>query len=286
MAGNIVEKIKIDSECQLLATAAGSSVSKLYDMRDYDEAMFYVSAGSTGTTISTHHSVDISLVESTAATAAGTTLIGGKATICILTSLTTSIPVAAGCNMMVFQSGSAASDTGATTGDSFRFGLGTNIMTFNFSSVGTAIAPSGATNSATLGHFGSGSAVNVTANTGGTALIDNLRTALESTKFTCGGPNVFRFSTPDTSTLKIQVQNSELGPIFYASGVAETRFRAFAQGAAGIIPVRADELTSSANKRFIGVQWSTTNQPIPMSVTCIRTKGRYMPTVQVGRVST
>jgi hypothetical protein len=195
--------------------------------------------------------------------------------------------VAAGCNSMLFMSGSAASATAATTGDPFRIGLGTNVITLTYTSIVTAIDPASTLNTATSGRFGCTlTGVASTADTGGTALIDSIRTALSSTKYVCGGPNMFRFTTPDTGTLKIDAANSEKGPIFYSSTVIATRFHAHLQGMAAQIPVRAEQLTSTAGKKFIGMRWGTCAQIFPMAVVCIRSKGRYMPSTFCGITST
>jgi hypothetical protein len=86
--------------------------------------------------------------------------------------------------------------------------------------------------------------------------------------------------------LRIEAQNSEKGPIFYSSTVASTRFKVFLQAAAAQIPVRADQLTSTLGKRMIGVRWGTCAQQFPLSVVCVRSGGRYMPSPFVGVTST
>lgn len=285
MPGRIIESLKIDTESLVGSTVAGSSVSKLYSMEHYDDAMLVFSMGlaSPGASIATASSVVVSLVESSAATSAGTTLIGGKATIAIGSSVNTAITTAAGCQGIILQSGSAASATAATTGDSFQFGLGTNVVTFTFSSEATMTSPTAGNMAATVAYFGSSIAAS-TANTGGTALIDSIRTALQSTILCCGGPNVYRFTTPDTASLRIDVANAT-EPIVYNNTMATTRMIGQCAAAAVAIPVRSDQLTSTANKKLIGLRWTTLAQALGVNVTCIRSKGRYIPSGFVGRLS-
>jgi hypothetical protein len=284
--GRFVEQLRVDTESEVGATVAGSSASRLYDMTNYDQAMFVFSMGlgTTNACIATCSSVVVDLVESSAASVAGTTLIGGKATIAIGTSLTTSIPLTAGCQAMILMSGSAASDTAATTGDSFRFGTGTNVVTFTFSSEASMINPTAANQTSTQAYFGSGSAVNATAAGGGTLLVDSIIANLKSDVLCCGGPNVFKFSTGGTHTIRIEAVNSD-APIFYNNTMATTRLVGWCAAAAVTIPVRADQLTATANKKLVGLRWTTLAQAIGVNVTCIRGPGRYQPSGFVGRQS-
>lgn len=282
---SVLDKIRIDSEAHPGATVAGSSVSRLYDMSGYDEALFVVAMGPavTNSSIATCSSVVLNLVESSASTVAGTTLIGGKATIAIGSSDNTAITTAAGCQAIIIQSGSAASATAATTGDSFQFGIGTAVVTFTFSSEATMTDPAYGNAAGTVAYFGSSVAPS-TDNTGGTALIDSIRTSLLSPLIACGGPNVFKFSTPDTGSIMIEAANAT-APIVYNNTMATTRMIGQCAAAACAIPVKADQLTSTAGKKLIGLTWTTLAQAMGIGVTCIRTKGRYMPGGFVGRVS-
>ena len=283
--GRFVENLRVDTESEVGATVAGSSASRLYDMTNYDQAMFVFSMGLGGTAVSiaTCATVVVELVESSAASVAGTTLIGGKATIAIGVGSNTAIPLTAGCQSIILQSGSAASATAATTGDSFRFGTGTNVVTFTYSSLASMTDPTAGNLAATVAYFGSSVAAS-TADTGGTALIDSIRTALKSDILCCGGPNVFKFSTPDTGSLKIEAVNAA-APIFYNNTMATTRMIGQCAAAAVTIPIRADQLTATANKKLVGLRWSTLNQALGVSVTCIRGPGRYMPAGFIGRQS-
>jgi len=273
----LTESLKIDTETYLGATVAGSSVSKLYDMRGYDNAALTFSMGLNAASIATCATVIVCLVESSHATVGGTTLIGGKAALTIGQSNNTAFTATCGITGMVLQSGSAASATAATTADAFRLGIGSNIVTFTFSSEATMTDPTGGNLAATVAYFGSSVAAS-TANTGGTALIDSIRTALKSTILCCGGPDVFRFSTPDTGSLMLEIQNPRAtGSLFYSNTMATTRMLGQANQAACVYPVRSDQLTSTANKRYIGLRWTTLNQALPINVTVVRSKGRYMP---------
>jgi len=196
--GKISENVKIDLEAFTASTAAGTStnVSGLYDMQEFDRAFIGVSLGvKAAAGITTLSSVWVDLVESSAASVVGTSACGAKTGIQIGTSCNTAISSTDGIKGFMFQSASAASATGSTTGDAFRLGLGTAIVTFTYSSLAANIAI-GATNTnikSTVAYFGSGSVVNTTADTGHTLLIDNLRNVLKSTQICFGGPNVFSF---------------------------------------------------------------------------------------------
>jgi len=285
MNANILGKLRIDSESQVGATVAGSSVSKLYDMSEYDEALFIFSMGlgATNASIATCATVVLTFVESSAASVAGTTLIGGKATIAIGCGSNTAITTAAGCQSIILQSGSAASATAATTGDSFQIGYGTNVVTFTWNNNASMTDPTAGNLTSTQAYFGSSLAAS-TADTGGTGLIDSIRTALKSNILCCGGPDVFRFSTPDTGTLKIEAVNCT-APLVYNNTMATTRMIGQCAAAAIAIPIKADQLTDTANKKLVGLTWSTLAQALGVNVTCIRSRGRYMPGGFVGRVS-
>jgi hypothetical protein len=286
MLRDIINNLRIDSEARPGATVAGSSVSKLYDMTGWDQALFVAAIGprATNSSIATCATVVFELVESSAASAAGTTLIGGKATIAIGAASNTAIGTAAGCNAIILQSGSAASATAATTGDIFQFGLGTDIVTFTFSSAATMTSPTAGKLKATVAYFGSSIAAS-TADTGGTALIDSIRTALQSKLLCIGGPDIYKFSTPDTASLMIEVANGK-GPIYYNNTMATTRMIGQCAGAALAIPIKAEQLTATANKKLVGLRWSTLNEAAGLGITCIRSRGRYMPGGFAGKIST
>jgi hypothetical protein len=95
---------------------------------------------------------------------------------------------------------------------------------------------------------------------------------------------VFRFTTPDTGSLRIDAVNCT-APIVYNNTMATTRMIGQCAAAAVAIPVRAAQLTSTANKKLVGLRWTTLAQPLGVSVTCIRSKGRYQPCGFVGRLS-
>jgi hypothetical protein len=280
--GRIIEHLRVDTESQVGVTVAGASVSRLYDMTGYDQAMltFSMGFGTTNSTLCTCASVVVSLVESSASTAAGTTLIGGKATIACGTTNNTAFALADGVQAILIQGCSDSGATAATTGDSFRFGYGTRVVTFTYSSEATMTDPTAGNLTATNAYFGSSIAAS-TADTGGTGLIDSIVTALKSEILCCGGPNIWRFSTPGTAHLKIEAVNAT-APIFYSNTMATTRMIGMCAAAAVTIPVRADQLTATANKKLVGLRWTTTAQVIGVNVTCIRSGGRYMPGGFVG----
>jgi len=222
-------------------------------------------------TVSTMSTVWVDLMETSAVSAAPTSAAGSKTGIHLGALSNTAITATAGCRAIMFNV-----DTGATTAEAFHFGLGTKSVLFTFSSYATMIAPS--TNyTATAAYFGAGSAVESTANTAEQLLLDNLKTSLMSTRLCIGGPNVFKFTTPSTDALLIEVVNSTSGPITFSNTMStETIVGLCAEVAVGF-DITADQLTSTLSKRFIGVKTSTTNQICQASVTVVRSKGRYIP---------
>ncbi|GAF94937.1 unnamed protein product, partial [marine sediment metagenome] len=148
----LTESLKIDTETYLGATVAGSSVSKLYDMKGYDNAALVFSMGLNAASIATCATVVVCLVESSQSSVGGTTLIGGKAALTIGQANNTAFSATCGITGMVLQSGSAAGATGATTGDAFRLGIGTDIVTFTFSSIATMMNATAGNMAATVAY--------------------------------------------------------------------------------------------------------------------------------------
>jgi hypothetical protein len=83
----------------------------------------------------------------------------------------------------------------------------------------------------------------------------------------------------------MEIVNSTKGTFFYANAVSTTRMLGEARMAAVGFDIRADQLTSTLNKRFVGVSLSTAAQAVGVGITVVRTNGRYMPGGFVGKLS-
>ena len=290
LKGKLSELLKVDFEAMTASTVAGTStnVTGLYDMTNYERALLSVNFGLKAVAaITTMGSVVVDLVESSAASVAGTSACGGKVGIEIGSTINTAISATCGCFGMILQCASALSATGATSADTFRFGLGTDIVTFTFSSMASMIEM-GATNTnikSTVAYFGSGSVVGTTEALGMVALCDNLRNTLKSPQVCIGGPNVFSFTTPSSYQLGVQVINSTKGNIFYSNTMSTTRFLGEQRQIAASFDIRSDQMASTLNKRFIGLKWTTAAQAVPVGFNIIRASGRYMPDGFKGKLS-
>jgi hypothetical protein len=288
--GKLSEKLTINMEAMTASTVAGTSTntSGLYDMRGYDRAFLGLCIGlKASSALSSMSSIVVDLVESSASSAVGTSAAGAKVGIQIGSTNNTVISTTDGCIGLMFQEGSAASNTGSTTGDIFRLGLGTDIVTFTFSSLATEIAM-GTTNTnikSTIAYFGSGSALGTTDGGGPGALCDNLRNTLRSTQICFGGPDVFRFSTPSSYQLQIDIVNSTKGCFYFGSAVSTARHMALETQCAVGFDIRAEQLTSTLNKRFVGLKYTTAAQAMGLGITVIRSAGRYMPQPFLGKLS-
>ena len=279
--GKLSELVKIDFEAMPSSTTAGTT-SAPYDMRGYDRAFIGVTIGVRPASIATLSTVWVDLMETSAVTAAMTSACGAKTGIVIGSLGNTAIAANVGCKTILLKMG-----TGTTTGETFHVGLGTDIVTFTFSSLATMIAV-GATNTnikATQAYFGSGSAIDSSANTGETLCLDNIKAILASTQVCIGGPNMFNFSTPSTNSMSIQIANANKGCWFFSNTASTETILAMPGEIACGFDIRADQLTSTLNKRFIGVKMTTTAQIGGIGITVIRSNGRYMPGGFVGKLS-
>jgi hypothetical protein len=221
-------------------------------------------------------------METSAVTAAMTSACGAKTGIVIGSLGNTAIAANVGCKTIFLKMG-----TGTTTGETFHLGLGTDIVTFTFSSLATMIAV-GATNTnikATVAYFGSGSAIDSSANTGETLCLDNIRAILESTQCVIGGPNVFKITTPSTNSMTLGIANSTKGCWFFSNTASTETILGHAGEIACGFDIRSDQLTSTLNKRFIGVKMTSCAQAGGITVSVIRAQGRYMPSGFVGKLS-
>lgn len=267
--GKLSEKLKIDTEVLQISSGA-TGVSRNYDMQGYSQAAIAVAVE--GSYIG---AVTIDLTESSQATAAGTTAAGGKTGITIGGTANTNVDVAQGVRQLTLTYGTAS--TGAT-GDSIYLSLGTVTKQFVFST-STANMSASAWTSTKL-YFGS--TVGSTVDTGAQLSLDALRTAIVST---LGFGNALAVSTPATNTMLLTVNDEAGGALGFVSTASTTMFVAMVNQAAGVFDIRADQLTSTASKRHIGVKVSTASTACRAAVTVIRSGGRYMPPAFKGKVS-
>lgn len=257
----ISELYKIDSEVLSITSAAGAT-SQQYDMQSFDKALIAVAVE--GSYIG---GVTVDLMESSAATAGGSSAAGSKAGIVIGATENTAVSASNGVRAMTLTYGTAS--TGAT-GDSITLSLGTDTKTFYFS---TSTANHNST-AWTTSVFYFGSTVGSTVNTGAQLSIDVLKAAINSTK---GFGNAIVCSTPATNTLKLEVRDEASGPLGFASTGSTAFLVAMVNQAVGAFDIRADQLTSTASKRFISAKVSTASTACRAAVTVIRDGGRYLP---------
>jgi hypothetical protein len=290
MMSNLSETLKLDFEALPASTVAGTT-SGMYDMRDYDHAFIGVALGLKAASIATISTVWVDLMETSAVSAAPTSAAGGKTGIELGAPGNTSLPSTAGIKAVLM-----VADTGATTGELFHMGVGTNIVTLTFSSL-TSYTSAGTWWTATAAYFGAGSAVETTADTGETGVLDSIRRVLQSTRLCIGGPHVWNFTTPSTDSMTIELVNppdkiiksaSTAGPLcmYFNNTMSTETVVARAGVVCGGFNIRADQMTSTASKRFIGVKLTSAAQAVGLGITVIRSKGRYMPQGFIGKLST
>ena len=246
--GKLSEKLKIDSEV-LSLTSAAAAVSQNYDMSKYTDA--YVLVNVEGDAAG---GVTIDLTESSAATAAGTTAAGSKAGIVIGGTAATNIAAGSGVRDFTLTFSSASTD-----GNAFTLSLGTVTKKFTYTTSTAAWAAGSTLQYATNINFGT--TVGSTVNTGIAGSIDSLKTGLESTLGF--GTGVLTLTTPTTASIRIQLMDD----------------------AVGAFDIKADQLTSTANKRYLGVKVSTAATSCRAAITVIRTGGRYIPPAFKGKLS-
>jgi len=255
----ISELYKLDSEVLGISSAAGAT-SQQYDMQRYDKALVAVNVE--GSYIG---GVTVDLMESSAATAAGSSAAGGKVGIVIGATENTAVSASNGVRAMTLTYGTAS--TGAT-GDSITLSLGTNTKTFYFS---TSTANHNST-AWTTSVFYFGSTVGSTVNTGAQLSLDVLKAAINSTK---GFGNAIICSTPATNMIKLEVADEAGGPLGFGSTGSTAFLVAMVNQACGAFDISADQL--GAGKRYIAAKVSTASSACRAAVLVIRGGGRYMP---------
>lgn len=247
----------------LQITSAAGATSLNRDMRGAGQAIIAACIQGNFSTVA------IDLMESSAASVAGSSAAGGKAGM-VLGGASTLIPVTGGVQKMTLTMSSA------TSNEYFNFSADGKTKKF-INTTSTALLNSSAWVSTAL-YFGS--TVGSTVATGIQFSIDSLKTAMvNSLAF---GPNVLSFSTGTTATLTIQAQG-EIGNL----GISATAvMSAEVNQAVGAFNIAAEQLASTANKRFIAVKVSTASTSCNVGVTVIRTGGHYLPPKFSGKLST
>lgn len=247
-----------------ISSAAGTT-SRQYDMQGYDQAFIGASIKGNFTTVT------MDLMESSVATAGGTSAAGSKAGM-VLGGVSTLISTAGGCAAMTITITTATTDA-----DYFSLTVGGVRKRFN-NSDSTAYYNSSAWTSTNL-YFGS--TVGSTADTGMQTRCDSLKTAIESSK---GFADALIVTTATTATLAVVASDNAAGPIAFSATGAD--ITAAVNEVAGGFNIRAGDLDSTANKRYVSLKISSAATSGSVGVTVIRTAGSYKPVGVIGKVST
>jgi hypothetical protein len=209
-------------------------------------------------------------MESSAATVAGTSAAGGKAGM-VLGGAATLISTAGGAQKITL------SMTSVTSG---FFTLKTGDKSKKFTYTTSTALNAAAAQSATNLYFGS--TIDSTANTGAALAFDSLATAINSTL--AFGPSLI-CTTLSTGSITIQAADAAVGNLGFQTTDANIASGAV-NVAVGAFNIADDQLTSTLNKRYIGVKVSSAADLTRAGVTVIRTGGSYMPPAFSGKLST
>jgi len=260
MSGKIVEYNKIDLEVLGISSAAGAT-SQAYDMREYPQAAVIVNVEG-----SYAPGVTIDLMESSAATAVGSSAAASKAGIVIGGTAATNIAAGSGVRKMTLTMGTAS-----TADEYFTLAAGTVTKKFTYTTSTAAWATGSTLQTATNLYFGT--TVGSTVNAGIQGSLDSLKTAIEST---LGFGGAVICSTPTTDAIGLEVADSAAG----ALGLTATAvMSALVNQAVGAFDIKADALTTG--KRYIAAKVSTASSACRAAVTVIRGGGRYLPASNV-----
>ena len=259
----ITEKVKVDSEVLTVSSAAGST-SNNYDMQDYHRAAIVTNVRGDYSTVT------VDLMQSSAATVAGTSAAGGSAGVTLGGASTLITSTSGGVRRLTLTM------TSATSLQYFTLSLGTVSRKFQYST-STALNTDTA-NVSTLSYYGS--TVGSTVNTGIALSITRLMAAINST-VNFGTDIVCSTNTTADCTLQVADAAGSLG-FQDSTGVMSA---AVNQAVVGF-NIAADELTSTLNKRYVGVKVSSAATSCDAAVTVIRTGGRFNPPAFSGYLST
>lgn len=260
-SGRISEQVRIDHEAYAPTTAAAAS--KLYDMQKFSKICLI---GDVYSTLGVNGQV-VDLVESSNSSVAGTSAAGGKAGIEIGSTVTTNVPVTRGAVELLL---TPATVTGAITlslGTVSKKYTHTTISTL-LTTLATAVPPSTAW-TATAGYFGS--TIDSTSDGSLQAHAETLRVALQDAKYGFGG--LIACSTP--STIQLTVASVEGTASLGFNSTAATVMTGLVSRAQVVFNVEADDLTSTANKRYVGLAFTTQATTAVRGVVSVRGGGRY-----------
>ncbi len=253
MSGKISEFFKVDSQVLSVTSAVGAT-SIPFDMQNFDSALLLVSFAGDGAAV-------IDLMQSTAATAAGSSAAGGKVGISIGSSVSTAFGATVGVKAMTLTFTSAS-----TTDQYVTLSAGTVSRKLTYTT-STANLNSSAWNSTGTLYFGS--TLGSTVNTGISLTLESLKTALDHVK---GFGGVFAYSTPSTDSIKITALDSAPGGL----GLTATAiFTNVINQSMGAFDINADQLTSG--NRYLAIKVSTATTGVSVTITAISGGGRYLP---------
>ena len=272
--GLLSEHLKVNAEVLSITSAAGAT-SRNYDMQGHYQGLAVISvAGNASQT-----PVTIDIMESSAATAAGTSALGSKSALTVGSSEDTSLPASRGVRAMTLTHGTDA--TGAT-GDSIQIGVGGKTRTFVFSTSTALKSPNTTAWTSTKSYYGS--TVGSTVNTGAQLTVDSLISAINST---LNFGDAIVCSTPTTNTLLLTLADHATGNLsFSATGATEGICMTDWNLAVAAFNVAQDELDSTANKRYASVKVSTGATALKCGVCIIREPARYQSSTFAGNLST
>jgi len=259
----VSDKVKVDAEILAITSAAGST-SLNYDMKDYRQALIAVNVQGNYSTAT------VDLMESSAATVAGSSAAASKAGM-VVGGASTLVPVTGGVREMTL-----TITTASTGADTIQISAGSDAKTFTYSA-STANLNSSAWTSTAL-YFGS--TVGTTAATGLQLAMDSLKTAVNST---VGFGTAIICSTGTTASLTLKARDGVVGSLGFHTTLAA--YTAEINEAVAAFDIAAEQLDSTASKRYISAKVSTISTAGQAAVTVIRTGGRYMPGTFSGKLS-
>lgn len=261
----INEAAQVNMEILDVTSAAGST-SLNYDMQHFDKALIAVNVQGGYSTVT------VDLMESSAATVAGTSAAGSKAGM-VLGGASTAISTSGGVRSLTL-----TLTTASTVNDTIRFTE--NGVSKTFTNINTTASLNSSAWTSTSLYFGS--TVGSTAATGLQLRVDSLITALNNSTYGYGTGLIC--STGTTATVTITARDGFDGGIGYGTTLAA--YTALVNEAVGAFHINADQMTSTLNKRYIGAKVSTASTSLQAAVTVIRAGGSYMPPVFAGKLST
>lgn len=266
-SAKISEKYDVKTDI-LRPTSAAGATSINFDMQNFDRALLTVHLDGTCT-----GPVTVDLMESSAATVGGTSAAGGKAGVSI-GGVSTLISSTGGVRAIKMTPGTA------TTSETFRMQISTGTQRAFTYTTSTANLNSTAWAST---QFYYGSTVGSTVDTGLQLTVDSLKTALAST---IGFGNIFSFSTPTSATLGIKLLDNATGNIVFSNTNSSVVPLVEWNEAVVGFDLRAEDLTSTANKRYLGIKVTSVTTGVGRAAVNVLRYGGYGPAAFGGMLST